>query len=98
MPKDIVLVNVSKQLFTFNLPHQIYCAEAGECRCRFTDLNLRQQTKEGVLRKVKRVRTPDAITIPSRETSPGLHPAVLKVPEVKHALRHGPRRLMIKGG
>jgi len=98
MPKNIELVNVSKRPFTFNLPHHIYCAEAGECRCTWTDLMTRQQVRHGVVSKVKRIRTPAAITIPGRGTTPGLHPAVKKVPEVKAALQQSPRRLMIKGG
>lgn len=98
MAERIVLVNVSGQPVVFNLPHQIYCSGAGECRCHWTEYQATEQAKAGIVRRVRRVRTPDSITVLSRQTTPELHPAVLQVPEVKAALQQSPRRLMVKGG
>jgi hypothetical protein len=94
--KRVVLVNVSKRAEVFNLAHQIYCAGAGECRCRWTTLQLFPNTKTGAKKKTKKVRTCASITVQPREETPPLAPSVLEVPEVRSALDARPRRLIVR--
>ncbi len=92
----IVLVNISKRAEVFNLAHQIYCKGSGECRCQWQELKLFPSERKGAVRRSKKVRVCDAITVLSRQESPPLAPSVLELPEVKSAMTARPRRMIVK--
>lgn len=95
----VVLENISTEAFTVNLTHEHYCAEAGECRCRWVHLPMNPQRMDGSggVQKHK-VRRNASLTILAKTKSRPLHRAVLKVPGVDTALRAPNQRLISMNG
>jgi len=91
----ITLENRGRQMQVFNLPHELYCEKAGRCSCAnetVTTWGEDAATGERSLRAtIKRI--PASLTLLAREKHPGLHEAVLEVPEVQRAIELGAVRV-----
>jgi hypothetical protein len=91
----ITLENRGRQMQVFNLPHERYCEKSGRCGCTQELVNTWAEdvaTGERTLRStVKRI--PASLTLLAREKHPGLHEAVLEVPEVQRAIELGTLRV-----
>ncbi len=91
----ITLENRGRQMQVFNLPHELYCEKAGRCGCANETVTTWVEdaaTGERSLRStIKRI--PASLTLLAREKQPGLHEAVLEVPEVQRAIELGTVRV-----
>jgi hypothetical protein len=91
----ITLENRGRQMQVFNLPHELYCEKSGRCGCAQEIVNTWVEdaaTGERTLRStIKRI--PASLTLLAREKHPGLHEAVLEVPEVQRAIELGTMRV-----
>jgi hypothetical protein len=91
----ITLENRGRQMQVFNLPHELYCEKSRRCGCAQEIVNTWVEdaaTGERTLRStIKRI--PASLTLLAREKHPGLHEAVLEVPEVQRAIELGTMRV-----
>jgi hypothetical protein len=91
----ITLENRGRQMQVFNLPHELYCEKSGRCGCSQETVTTWVEdvaTGERSLRAtIKRI--PASLTLLAREKHPGLHEAVLEVPEVQRAIELGTVRV-----
>ena len=74
----ITLINATRRMKVFNLPHQSYCAAIGACTCSLND--------RGKL-------IASSLTLPAGSTTPGLHEAVLQLADVARDIRTGELRV-----
>lgn len=75
----LALTNVRDLRLTFVLAHDYVCVSGGACICE--------------MRLPSRRRTPAVLSLAPGETVRGLSAAVLTLPEVERAIRHGRLRL-----
>ena len=76
----ITLINTTRRMKVFTLPHDSYCAAAGGCACA-------QETgREGR-------RIASSLTLPADSVTHGLNEAVLLVPDVALDVRKGELRV-----
>jgi hypothetical protein len=91
----ITLENRGRQMQVFNLPHELYCQKAGHCGCATETVTTWVEdaaTGERSMRAaIKRI--PASLTLLARAKHPGLHEAVLEVPEVQRAIQLGTLRV-----
>jgi hypothetical protein len=91
----ITLESKARQMQVFNLPHDIYCAVAGHCRCQeqlVTTVVEDPQTGERTPRSVVR-RIPASLTLLAGARAQNLEEAVLKVAEIRTAIERGAIRV-----
>jgi hypothetical protein len=91
----ITLENRGRQMQVFNLPHELYCAKAGRCGCAqeavttwVEDAATGERSPRSAVKRI-----PASLTLLAREKQPGLHEAVLEVPEVQRAIELGTVRV-----
>ena len=88
----VTLVNNTRRMQVFNLPHDLYCAALGRCECRMPatpkarPLGTAAQVG-GAVRTRRRVCP--SLTFAAGATQGGLPDAVLAAPEVDRAVRAG---------
>lgn len=91
----ITLESKARQMQVFNLPHDIYCKAAGHCRCEeqlVTTLDENPLTGERTPRSTTR-RIPASLTLLAGARTESIDEAVLKVPEIQHAIARGAIRV-----
>mgnify|MGYP001548027781 CR=1 FL=1 len=76
---SITLHNTSRRMLVISLKHDTYCQATGNCACSHNHANGKLHFS--------------TITIPSGESVPDLHEAVLALSEVKRAVRAGELRI-----
>lgn len=93
----VQLVERQGRLQAFNLPHDAYCAEVGECHCQRVVVRLAAQDKRTGERRVRPVErlTCASLTLAPHERSAWLPAAVLDCPEVRAAINAKPRRVTV---
>ena len=91
----ITLENRGRQMQVFNLPHELYCEKAGRCGCAnetvttwVEDAATGERSPRSTIKRI-----PASLTLLAREKQPGLHEAVLEVPEVQRAIELGTVRV-----
>ena len=74
----ITLINATRRMKVVNLPHASYCEALGTCACA---------SGQGDR------PTASSLTLPAGSTTPGLHEAVLQLPDVARDIRAGELRV-----
>lgn len=87
--RRVRLINRHKRILSFNLPHDQWCVQRGECSCSSAPVQLtdRDPRTGKILPRVMQRRTPSSITLLRLGRTKPMHPAVLACPEVARALR-----------
>lgn len=96
--QTVRLKDLSGRLQVFNLPHDVYCKEAGECLCNESEHYKRVVSKDGtagVLLMNRRLCASFTL-LPNGHSEP-LHEAVLKCPEVRSPMKARPTRVIKVG-
>ena len=85
----IEIINKSKSMKVFNLPHDEYCAKLGKCSCTIKKLQRLVMDAAGDKHiRVEQKRIPDSLRIPSGQTIKGPK-ELLWVKAIKKALDNG---------
>ncbi len=72
---SITLINATKRIKLFNLPHASYCKALGNCACT---------VQQGKNRRICK-----SLTLPAGASLDNIPEAVLDIPEVQRAVRAG---------
>ena len=67
------LVNKTRRMKVFNLPHEIFCKSLGKCQCK-------RSSKHPI---------PMSLTIPAGQSIDGLAEPVVQIPEIARAVKRG---------
>lgn len=91
MADTVTLKNETKQAMTVNLDHEVYCRLRNVCGCSRGTVKTRERPKDGSPGGVQthKKRHPAVITLMPGATSEPLHPAAIRLPQVKTGVERG---------
>lgn len=86
----VTLTNTTDRHLAASLYHGIYCVGGGPCRCLQREVRRPVRLADGTTRsEFEQQRIPVTIDLPPGGSLAGLHPAVMKVPQIKAAVDEG---------